>query len=82
VFYELASVFCNSLLPLVSTPKTVGKVSAFGWSMGYFGGIVLLGHRDGLVRSPRRPAGAQAGDRHLAIGMSGCAILLFEDTAA
>jgi MFS transporter, UMF1 family len=42
VFYELASVFYNSLLPLVSTPKTVGKVSAFGWSMGYFGGIVLL----------------------------------------
>lgn len=42
VFYELASVFYNSLLPLVSTPETVGKVSAFGWSMGYFGGIVLL----------------------------------------
>jgi UMF1 family MFS transporter len=42
VFYELASVFYNSLLPLISTPKTVGKISAFGWSMGYFGGIVLL----------------------------------------
>jgi MFS transporter, UMF1 family len=42
VFYELASVFYNSLLPLVSTPETVGRVSAFGWSMGYFGGIVLL----------------------------------------
>jgi MFS transporter, UMF1 family len=42
VFYELASVFYNSLLPLVSKPKSVGKVSAFGWSMGYFGGIVLL----------------------------------------
>jgi MFS transporter, UMF1 family len=42
VFYELASVFYNSLLPQVSTPKTVGRVSAFGWSMGYFGGIALL----------------------------------------
>jgi MFS transporter, UMF1 family len=42
VFYELASVFYNSLLPLISTPKTVGRISAFGWSMGYFGGIVLL----------------------------------------
>jgi UMF1 family MFS transporter len=42
VFYELASVFYNSLLPLISTPGTVGKISAFGWSMGYFGGIVLL----------------------------------------
>jgi UMF1 family MFS transporter len=26
----------------VSAPKTVGTASAFGWSMGYFGGIVLL----------------------------------------
>jgi MFS transporter, UMF1 family len=42
VFYELASVFYNSLLPLVSTRQTVGKVSAFGWSMGYFGAIALL----------------------------------------
>jgi UMF1 family MFS transporter len=42
VFYELASVFYNSLLPLISTPETVGKISAFGWSMGYFGGIALL----------------------------------------
>lgn len=42
VFYELASVCYNSLLPLVSTPKTVGRISAFGWSMGYFGGIAAL----------------------------------------
>jgi MFS transporter, UMF1 family len=42
VFYELASVFYNSLLALVSTKDNVGKVSAYGWSMGYFGGIVLL----------------------------------------
>ena len=26
----------------VSTPKTVGRVSGFGWGMGYVGGIVLL----------------------------------------
>src|SRR4029077_2320176 len=24
------------------TPANIGRVSAFGWSMGYFGGIVLL----------------------------------------
>jgi MFS transporter, UMF1 family len=42
VFYQLATVFYNSLLPHVSTPRTVGRVSAFGWSMGFFGGIVLL----------------------------------------
>ena len=26
----------------VSTPATIGRVSGFGWAMGYFGGIVLL----------------------------------------
>ena len=42
VFFELASVNYNAMLSQVSTPKTIGKVSGFGWSMGYFGGIVLL----------------------------------------
>ncbi|WP_298227674.1 MFS transporter [Gryllotalpicola sp.] len=42
VFFELASVNYNGLLVQVSTPKTIGRVSGFGWSMGYFGGIVLL----------------------------------------
>lgn len=30
------------MLKLVSTPKNVGRVSGIGWSLGYFGGIVLL----------------------------------------
>ena len=30
------------MLVQVSTPATIGRVSGFGWSMGYFGGIVLL----------------------------------------
>jgi UMF1 family MFS transporter len=42
VFAEFAGVSYNAMLPQVSTPKTMGRVSGFGWSMGYFGGIVLL----------------------------------------
>ncbi|MFC5502209.1 MFS transporter [Lysinimonas soli] len=42
VFYELAAVNYNAMLVQVSTAKTVGRVSGFGWAMGYFGGIVLL----------------------------------------
>jgi len=42
VFFEFASVNYNAMLSQVSTPKTVGKVSGFGWGMGYIGGIVLL----------------------------------------
>nr|WP_239579007.1 MFS transporter [Microlunatus panaciterrae] len=42
VFSEFAGVSYNAMLPQVSTPRTIGAVSGFGWSMGYFGGIVLL----------------------------------------
>lgn len=42
IFFELASVSYNAMLVQVSTPATIGRVSGFGWAMGYFGGIVLL----------------------------------------
>jgi UMF1 family MFS transporter len=42
IFAELATVSYNAVLRQVSTPATIGRVSAFGWAMGYFGGIVLL----------------------------------------
>ena len=42
VFQEFAGVSYNAMLPQVSTPATLGRVSGFGWSMGYFGGIFLL----------------------------------------
>ncbi|MBO0811065.1 MAG: MFS transporter [Microlunatus sp.] len=42
VFAEFAAVSYNSMLPQVSTKQTIGRVSGFGWAMGYFGGIFLL----------------------------------------
>ncbi|MDF3049055.1 MAG: major facilitator superfamily 1 [Pseudonocardia sp.] len=42
IFFELASVSYNAVLRQVSTPATIGRVSAFGWALGYIGGIVLL----------------------------------------
>jgi UMF1 family MFS transporter len=42
LFFEIASVNYNAMLSQVSSARTVGRVSGFGWSMGYFGGIVLL----------------------------------------
>ncbi|RJO77724.1 MFS transporter [Nocardia panacis] len=41
-FHELSTVPYNAMLRQVSTPEKVGRVSGFGWSMGYFGGIFLL----------------------------------------
>ncbi|GHF44338.1 MFS transporter [Amycolatopsis bartoniae] len=42
VFSEFASVNYNAMLVQVSTKENVGKVSGFGWSMGYFGGLIAL----------------------------------------
>jgi UMF1 family MFS transporter len=42
VFFEFASVNYNAMIRQVSTRATIGKVSGFGWGMGYVGGIVLL----------------------------------------
>jgi UMF1 family MFS transporter len=42
VFFEFAGVNYNAMLHQVASTKTIGKISGFGWSMGYFGGIVLL----------------------------------------
>ena len=42
VAYEIASVNYNAMLLTISTPRTIGRVSAVGWASGYLGGIVLL----------------------------------------
>ncbi|WP_081745085.1 MFS transporter [Arthrobacter sp. H14] len=42
VFMEFAGVNYNAMLVQISTPGTIGKISGFGWSMGYFGGIIAL----------------------------------------
>jgi UMF1 family MFS transporter len=42
VFQEFAVVSYNAMLSQVSTLETIGRVSGFGWAMGYFGGIFLL----------------------------------------
>lgn len=42
VFYEIATVNYNAMLAQVSTPTTIGRVSAIGWASGYIAGIVLL----------------------------------------
>lgn len=42
ITFEFAEVAYFAMLRQVSTPSTVGRVSGFGWAMGYFGGIFLL----------------------------------------
>ncbi|MCQ9343652.1 MFS transporter [Corynebacterium kozikiae] len=42
ITFELAEVNYFAQLNQVSTKENVGRVSGFGWAMGYFGGIFLL----------------------------------------
>lgn len=42
IVFQLAEVSYFAMLRQVSTPENVGRISGFGWSMGYFGGIVVL----------------------------------------
>jgi UMF1 family MFS transporter len=43
VAYALGENLCASFLPELATPAALGKVSGWGWSLGYFGGILALG---------------------------------------
>ena len=42
VFFEFAEVSYNGIMVRITNPDNVGKVSGFGWGMGYAGGLVLL----------------------------------------
>ena len=42
LFYELSLIFYNSLLKDISTDKNLGKLSGFGFALGYIGGILIL----------------------------------------
>jgi len=39
---EIAGVNYNASIEQVASPKNVGRVSGFGWGMGYLGGILVL----------------------------------------
>ncbi|GAB2738458.1 MFS transporter [Salinifilum aidingensis] len=42
VFFEFAQVNYNAMLVQISRRETVGRVSGFGWGMGYCGGLIAL----------------------------------------
>jgi UMF1 family MFS transporter len=42
-FYSMGENLCAAFLPELARPEALGKVSGWGWSLGYFGGILALG---------------------------------------
>lgn len=41
--FSIGESFCASFLPELSTRENVGRISGYGWSFGYFGGLFSLG---------------------------------------
>lgn len=42
VAYELCGVFYNSYLPDISPPDKIGRISGYGWALGYLGGLLAM----------------------------------------
>jgi UMF1 family MFS transporter len=42
VCFELGSVFYNSYLPEIAPQEKVGRISGYGWSFGYVGGLLAM----------------------------------------
>ena len=40
--FSFSENLCGGFLPEISTPETAGKISGYGWSFGYFGGLLSL----------------------------------------
>jgi UMF1 family MFS transporter len=42
VAFSFGENFAGAFLPEISTPANIGKISGFGWGLGYFGGLGCL----------------------------------------
>ena len=42
VAFELSGVFYNAYLPDLTTSDNIGKISGYGWSLGYLGGLIAM----------------------------------------
>ena len=42
VAFEIGNVFYNSFLPVIASPARIGRVSGYGWALGYAGGLVCM----------------------------------------
>ncbi|MSP82505.1 MAG: MFS transporter [Alphaproteobacteria bacterium] len=58
VAFEIASVFYNAMLPRIAQPGRVGRLSGWGWALGYAGGLACLSLAlVGLIQADPPPFG-------------------------
>jgi UMF1 family MFS transporter len=56
VAFEMANVFYNAFLPDITPPSRIGRVSGYGWGLGYLGGLLCLFVALVLFVQPEVPA--------------------------
>ena len=54
--FEMGGVFCNAYLPDIAPKDKIGRVSGYGWSFGYVGGLAALTLSLILFVQPEIPA--------------------------
>ena len=42
IAFEIGNVFYNAFLPDISTPEKIGRISGYGWALGYVGGLLCM----------------------------------------
>ena len=62
IFYSYGESLIAAFLPELARREAMGRVSGWGWSFGYFGGMLTLGPEPGL-----RDVGAGAGHAGAAV---------------
>jgi UMF1 family MFS transporter len=55
--FELGTVFYNAMLPGVAPPRMLGRVSGWGWGLGYIGGLFCLVACLALIQARPPPFG-------------------------
>lgn len=56
--FELANVFYNAMLPSLAPKDKVGRISGWGWGLGYIGGLAcLVAALYGLIQADPPPFG-------------------------
>ena len=53
--FEMGSVFCNAYLPHIAPKNKIGRISGYGWSLGYVGGLIALMISLFLFVQPNKP---------------------------
>ncbi|MDX2262666.1 MAG: MFS transporter [Gemmatimonadales bacterium] len=42
VAFEMSVMFCNAFLPAIASSEKIGRISGYGWGLGYVGGLLCM----------------------------------------